>query len=491
MLPHMFKKILKVAGLTVAMILIASGVLYLAGVRLVLDGGGGIHLGRAKPASQHAEEIARHRAAQQALPAPSSPAPSSPAPGTAAPNTAAPRTAAPSVPAPGTFKAATQEWPTFRGPRWDGRYDSRPIQTSWPAGGLKPMWKQPVGEGYASFVVADGRAFTIEQRGSEEVASAYDVATGRELWTNRWTALFEESMGGNGPRATPTWNAGTIFALGGSGEMRAIDAVSGRTLWRINILADAGASNLQWGMAAAPLVVGANVIVLPGGTDGQSVVAYDTATGKRAWASLDDNAAYSSPMLVTLAGVRQLVLFTATRLVGLAPEDGRLLWEFPWKTQYGVNASQPLVLGSDRLFLSTGYGTGAGVVEIASTDGRLSAREVWRNNFMKNQFTSSVLHEGFIYGLDESILACLDAATGEKKWKNGRYGYGQVMLASGHLLVLTEQGELALVRATPDKYEEVARFPALDGKTWNHPAMSEGVLLIRNANEMAAFDLRK
>ncbi|MEO5894086.1 MAG: PQQ-binding-like beta-propeller repeat protein [Vicinamibacterales bacterium] len=487
----MLKKLLKVAWLTVAILLVGGGFLYLAGVRIVLDGGGGIHLGRAKSASQHAEEIARHRAAQESVPAPSTAASSSAAPSTQVPSTQAPGTQPPGTQPPGTPGPGTPDWPTFRGPRWDGRYDRRPIRTSWPAAGLKPMWKQPVGEGYASFVIAGGHAFTIEQRGAEEVVSAYDVDTGRELWTNRWTATFEESMGGNGPRATPTWNAGKIFALGGTGEMRAIDAASGRTLWRTNILADAGAANLQWGMAAAPLVVGANVIVLPGGTNGQSVVAYDVATGKRAWASLDDNASYSSPMLVTLAGVQQVVLFTATRLVGVAPEDGRLLWEFPWKTQYGVNASQPLVIGGDRLFLSTGYGTGAGVVEIGSSGGQLSAREVWRNNFMKNQFTSSVLHEGFIYGLDESILACLDAATGEKKWKNGRYGYGQVMLANGHLIVLTEQGELALVRATPAKFEELARVPALDGKTWNHPAMNDGVLLIRNANEMAAFDLRQ
>ena len=353
------------------------------------------------------------------------------------------------------------------------------------------MWKQPVGGGYASFVVATGHAFTIEQRGSEEVVSGYDVATGRELWTNRWTATFRESMGGDGPRATPTWDAGKLFAVGGSGEFRAMDAGTGRTLWRTNILSDAGASNLQWGMSAAPLVVGNLVIVLPGGTSGQSVIAYEVETGKRAWSSLDDTASYSSPMLVTLAGVRQVVLFTATRLVGIAPEDGHLLWQFPWTTQYGVNASQPLIVGNNRVFVSTGYGTGAGMLEISDHGGQLSAKEVWRTNLMKNQFTSSVLHDGYIYGLDESILTCLDAATGERKWKNGRYGYGQVMLAGDRLIVLTENGELVLVSAAPGQFEELARFPALEGKTWNHPAMSDGILLVRNINEMAAFDLRK
>jgi outer membrane protein assembly factor BamB len=196
-------------------------------------------------------------------------------------------------------------------------------------------------------------------------------------------------------------------------------------------------------------------------------------------------------MLVTLGGVRQILVFTAKRLVSLDAASHTVLWEFPWTTQYGVNASQPLLLGDDRVFVSTGYGSGAAAIQLTKDGDRFSVRELWRTNLMKNQFTSSVLHDGFIYGLDESILACLDASTGARKWKAGRYGYGQVMLASGQLIVLTESGELALVRATPDAHQEVSRFPVIEGKTWNHPAISGGFLVIRNLNEMAAFDLRR
>jgi outer membrane protein assembly factor BamB len=195
-------------------------------------------------------------------------------------------------------------------------------------------------------------------------------------------------------------------------------------------------------------------------------------------------------MLVTLAGVRQILVFSASRLAGITPESGKLLWEYPWKTQFDINASQPLLIGDNRVFISSGYGTGAAVVELTQQQGIFAVREVWRNIRMKNQFTSSVLHDGFIYGLDESILACVDANTGDLKWKGGRYGYGQVMLASGHLIVLTEAGDLVLVRATAERHQELVRFGVLDGKTWNHPAMSDGFLLIRNLNEMAAFDLR-
>jgi outer membrane protein assembly factor BamB len=381
-------------------------------------------------------------------------------------------------------------WSDFRGPLRDGHYREQPIRTSWPSGGLPPKWKQPSGGGYASFVVANGRAITIEQRGPEEVVAAYDVATGRELWTNRWKALFSESMGGDGPRATPTWRDGRVFALGGQGELRALDDATGKQIWRTNILEDAGAGNLMWGMSASPLVVGDSVIVLPGGKSGQSVVAYDRHSGKRLWSALDDQQAYSSPQLATIGGVEQILVFSATRVMGITPDRGELLWEYPWKTQYDVNASQPLVIGDNRVFVSTGYGSGAAVIELTPEGGKFGVREVWRNIRMKNQFTSSLLLDGFIYGLDESILACVDAATGELKWKGGRYGYGQVLLASGHLIVLTEQGDLVLVRATPERHEEIARFPAIEGKTWNHPAMAGGILLVRNGNEMAAFDLR-
>lgn len=465
--------------------------LYAAGLRVVLMGGGRPTLGFVEPEIRQAKRVARHRVAQRASPheGTSSPEARSPEP------MASGRPAALDIeesPAPTRPKpsASAPYWTDFRGPLRDGHYRERPIRTSWPSGGQRPLWKQPVGGGYASLVAARGRAFTIEQRGPEEVVAAYDIATGRELWASTWTARFRESMGGDGPRATPTWADGRVYALGATGELRCLDETTGRVLWRTNILDDAGASNLQWGMAASPLVVDDTLIVLPGGSNGRSVVAYDRRTGKKAWSSLNDQQAYSSPMLVTLAGTRQLLVFSASRLMGLTPDGGELLWEHPWRTAYDVNAGQPLVVSDNRVFVSSGYGVGGAMLELAVSDGRWSVREVWRSNRMKNQFTSSVLHDGFIYGLDESILACLDVASGELRWKGGRYGHGQVLLASGHLIVLSEQGDLALVPATPERHDELVRFPVLDGKTWNHPVIAEGYLIVRNLKEMAAFDLR-
>ena len=352
------------------------------------------------------------------------------------------------------------------------------------------MWRQPIGLGYASFVAADGRAFTIEQRRREEVVSAYDVGTGRELWTHGWDGEFTEYQGGDGPRATPTYHEGRLYALGALGELQCLDARTGALVWRRNILADSGASNLDWGMSAAPLIVDDKVIVLPGGPRGSSVAAYNKTTGEAVWRSLDDQQAYTSPMLVTLGGVRQILVVSATRATGLTVDEGRLLWEYPWPTQMGINAAQPLLLGNDRVFLSAGYGHGAAVFEVARTDDGFLTRAIWQNTRMKNKFTSSVLHQGYIYGLDEAILACLDAATGELKWKGGRYGYGQILLVGDHVIVLTEDGDVALVRATSERHDEVAKFPAIDGRTWNHPIITGGHLIVRNLREMAAFDVR-
>jgi len=476
------------AVVCVFLVVVGAGLYFFFGLRLVADGGGVPHLRFVPSAAARADAIEKHRAAQRAA---------APAMDVAAPTPVASGVATtPVVDAPPALNAAKDPvlasayWTDFRGPRRDGAYTEVAVRTSWPAGGLKPQWKQPIGGGYASFAIARGRAFTIEQRRDQEVVAAYDVVTGRELWTQKYDAAFREVMGGDGPRATPTWSDGLVYSLGALGELRCLDEKTGAVIWRVNILDDNGAANLQWGMSASPLIVDDTVVVLPGGPNGKSVVAYDRRTGRRAWSALSDRQAYVAPMLATLAGVRQLIVVSASRMIGLSPDKGELLWEYSWTTSYDINAAQPLLVSPTRLFISSGYGQGAAVIELSDAGGALAAREVWKNVRMKNRFASSVLHDGFIYGFDENILACVDAATGALKWKGGRYGYGELILASGQLIVLTEDGELALVRAAPAAHEELARIPALEGKTWNHPAMDRGILLIRNTQEMAAFDLR-
>ena len=439
--------------------------------------------------SSHEEQYAaleQHRAQQQAQ-APATEAPSQPGQQPGASPQAANATASPGTET-ASAHATRNYWTDFRGPNRDGRYEEMAINTSWPQAGLQPIWKQPIGVGYSSFVIADGRAYTLEQRRKQEVATAYDVATGRELWAQGWNAEFTDTNG-DGPRSTPTWDNGKIYALGATGELRCLDAKTGAVLWGKNILRENGATNLQWAMAASPLIVDDKVIVLPGGSSNNSVVAYNKNTGAPVWKALNDKQAYVSPMLATLGGTRQVLVVSSTRMVGLTPENGSVLWSQNWDTDMGINVSQPIVVDGNRLFISSGYGKGAALIEFSGSGKSLSPKVIWENVNMKNKFNSSVLYQNHVYGLDEGILSCVDVNTGERKWKGGRYGYGQVVLASGHLIVMAADGQLVLVRATPDQHVELARFTALQGQTWNYPAIAGGKLLVRNSTEMAAYNI--
>jgi outer membrane protein assembly factor BamB len=387
-------------------------------------------------------------------------------------------------------RSTTAIWPAFRGPRGDGVYDTKRILTNWPTAGLRVLWRQPVGGGYASFAIAEGRAFTVEQRRECEVATAYEIATGREVWTNSWTAHFEESMGGDGPRATPAYGSEKVYVVGAEGEFRCLDSRTGRSVWSHNILTENQAEVPPWGVAASPLIVDDKVIVVSGAGRGKTILCYDKSSGQLRWSSLDDVTGHMSPMLATLCGERQIIVCGQTRTIGLRIEDGKMLWEYPWQVLHNQRPiAQPVLLGTNRFALSAGYFTGCAALEVTRTQDGFSTRTVWKTTNLKNKFTSSIYWQGHIYGLDEDILTCLDAETGQRKWKDGRYGYGQLLLASGHLIILSGEGELALVKATPERFQEIARFPAIHGKTWNHLAIADGKLLARNSAEMACFQI--
>ena len=380
-------------------------------------------------------------------------------------------------------------WTDFRGPNRAGEYAESPINTEWPATGLPRLWKQPIGGGYASFTVGEGRAYTIEQRRDKEAVTAYDIETGRELWAFSYPASFDEVLGGPGPRATPVYHDGLVYSLGAVGDLYCLSAATGKPKWSKHILSDNDAKNIHWAMSGAPLIVDDMVIVTPGGAGGKSIVAYNRLTGAPIWKSLNDRAAYTSPILATLAGKRQIVWISGERAVGIAVEDGKLLWEYPFPAQMDMNCSQPVIIDDSDVLLSSAQGPGAALLKISKDGDSFTAQPVWKNNRLKNKFNSSVLYEGYVYGFDEAILACIDPKTGELKWKGGRYGYGQLLLAGGYLVITTEQGELVLVRATPEGHQELARFQAIEGKTWNIPAIDHGLLLVRNTEEMACFRL--
>ncbi|HEU0119168.1 MAG TPA: PQQ-binding-like beta-propeller repeat protein [Bryobacteraceae bacterium] len=455
----------------------AAALPFAFGMRLEREGGGIPRFVTFQSQEAQAERIDAERAKESSTP----PVPeTTPAPEPAAPAPAREKLAEPEV----VHAAVSAAWPDYRGAARDGASTEK-ILTAWPGGKLPELWRKPVGGGWASFVIAGKLLYTIEQRRQQEVIAAYDVSSGREVWTHKYAADFQESMGGPGPRATPTWHEGKLYSLGATGELFVLDALTGKVLWHKNILEDNGAENITWAMSAAPLLVDDTVIVQPGGSGNRSIVAYNKNSGARVWSALNDRTSYASPMLTTLAGKRQIITITALRAVGLDASSGKLLWEYPWTTEYDINSAQPVVIGPNQVVISSGYGHGAAMLEISAN----GAKKVWENKKLKNKFNSSVFYKGHIYGFDEAIFTCIDAATGEPAWKAGRYGYGQVLLADGHLVITTEQGEVVLLKADPAGHQELARFQALEGRTWNVPAIADGRLFVRNATEMAAYKI--
>jgi outer membrane protein assembly factor BamB len=379
------------------------------------------------------------------------------------------------------------EWPGFRGPERDGVVRGVRIKTDWSASPPVEMWRRPIGPGWSSFAVSGDLLYTQEQRGDEEIVASYKVSTGEPVWRHRDPVRFWESNGGAGPRATPTLGNGRVYTFGATGIVNALDAATGRLLWSRNAASDTGRRIPDWGFASSPLVVDDLVIVAVAGT----LVAYDRTTGDQRWTGPSYGGSYSSPHRATIDGVDQVVLLGGPGAISVAPASGSVLWQHAWSPGPIV---QPALTDDGDLLInaiaSTG-GLGTRRLRLRQGTGEWSIEERWTSRGLKPYFNDFVVHKGHAFGFDGNILACIDLEDGARKWKGGRYGNGQLVLLRDQdmLLVLSEDGEMALVGATTDQYKELARLPALNGKTWNHPVLVGDVLLVRNGEEMAAFRL--
>ena len=375
------------------------------------------------------------------------------------------------------------EWPGFRGPRRDGVVRGLRIDADWSTKPPVQMWHRPIGPGWSSFAVHGDLFYTQEQRGDNEVVACYKASTGEPVWTHRDAARFFESNGGAGPRATPTLSNNRVYTFGATGILNALDADKGTVVWTRNVSSDTNTSVPFWGFSSSPLVIGDLVIVAASG----QLVAYDAATGNRRWLGPNADGSYSSPHLATIDGVQQVLLVTSAGTTSVTPNDGKQLWTDPWA---GNSIVQPGIT-PDGDVLITSQENGTRRIQIAHDASGWSVHERWISNGLKPYFNDFVVHKGYAYGFDGRILACIDLKNGERKWKGGRYGNGQLVLLPDQdlLLVLSEEGELVLVSATPDQFTERAKIEALQGKTWNHPVLVGDILLVRNGEEMAAYRL--
>jgi hypothetical protein len=389
---------------------------------------------------------------------------------------------------------APADWPGFRGPDRDSVVRGVRIATDWSATPPVELWRRAVGPGWSSVAVSGGRLYTQEQRGDEEVVACYDEASGAPVWTHTDHARFFESNGGAGPRGTPTLSGGRVYTLGATGLVNALDAADGTLVWSRDATTDTeaipsmggGAKKLpDWGYSSSPLVVDDLVIVAMAG----QLVAYDLATGKPRWVGPKGGVSYSSPQLATIGGVPQVLLASGAGLASFTPADGKPLWKHEWK---GFPIVQPAVV-ADGLLVAIASDSGTRRLAVTHGASEWTVEPRWTSPALKPYFNDFVVHDGYAYGFDGRILACIDLQDGQRKWKGGRYGNGQLVLLAeqGLLLVLSEEGEIALVKAAPDQFEELARLPAVQGKTWNHPVLVRDVLLVRNGEEMVAFRLEE
>jgi len=397
---------------------------------------------------------------------------------------AAPESIAPAAP------AKRAEWPGFRGPERDGVVHGVQIAADWSQSPPVRMWRRPIGPGWSSFAVSGDVFYTQEQRGGDEIVSCYRIATGEPVWQHHDATRFWESNAGAGPRGTPTLSNGRVYSFGGTGLLNVLDAGTGTVKWSRNAAADTHVATPMWGFSSSPLIVGDLVIVATGG----KLAAYHTATGALRWTAGGGGLSYSSPHLATIAGVDQVIFMSGPGTVGLEPSSGKVLWEYAWA---GGAIVQPAVTSEGDVLVNTismNGGQGIRRISVAHQTGGWTSSERWMSNGLKPYFNDFVLHKGYAYGFDGNILSCIDLQDGTRKWKGGRYGNGQLVLLADQdlLLVLSEEGDLALVKAAPDQFTEVGRFAeALEGKTWNHPVVVRDVLLVRNDHEMSAFRLTR
>lgn len=384
--------------------------------------------------------------------------------------------------------AAALDWPQFRGVNRDGVSAETDLPRSWPAEGPRVVWKRAIGEGYSGISLVGDRLYTMDSDGTTEYVLALEAGSGKEVWRVPAGPKLLDSMG-NGPRTTPTLDDGTVYAMGSHGRLLALKAADGAVIWEVDLPQAFGAKRPNWGYSGSPLIDGDLLILEVGGKDGRGVVAFEKATGKVRWGALDGDAAYSSPVVMTIGGIKQYVVprRAGSQTVALRP-DGSVLWTHPGP--FSVIASA-LLIPPDKVYVSGGDDAGAVLMRIKTEGGKATVEELWKTRTMKNHFNNAVLVGPHLYGFDNATFKCLSVATGEPTWASRGLGKGSLLAADGNLLiVLSDQGTLVLVEATPDAYTELARFQVMEGKAWTAPSLANGRLYLRDHDEIVALEMK-
>jgi outer membrane protein assembly factor BamB len=392
--------------------------------------------------------------------------------------------------------AKAEDWPRWRGPRQDGIARETGLLKTWPADGPALLWKKPLSGGFSSVVVVDGKLFTQTKEKNQEMVLCLDAATGEEQWRYSYDCdykAYPTFTGGGmpasrtGPRATPAVDGDQVYAQGATGILLCLNVKTGKKVWQQDLLKIAGRACPSHGFCACPLVAGENIFVQTGGANGKSIAALNKKDGRVVWQALDDPIGQATPLWADVGGSAQVIFFTGTAAVGVTPQEGKLLWRYPWKTRFDLNIATP-IYADGKVFISSNYGSGAALLRL--TDGS-EPEKLWKSQAMQNHIATSVLHDGYLYGFSDARLRCVDFATGNVKWDKPGLGKGTLLIADGRLIVLGDHGQLVLAKATPEAYTEISRFQVFDKDTltWTVPVLSGGRLCVRSQYGLLALDL--
>jgi outer membrane protein assembly factor BamB len=383
-----------------------------------------------------------------------------------------------------------KDWPQWRGPERDAVSTETGLAKEWPEGGPEILWRTEVGPGFSGIAAAGGRLYTMWDEGPEQVLVCLEAASGEVLWMQLLGQSYRNPWG-DGPRSTPLVDGEAVYAVGTQGQLLAAAAESGELIWDVDLVEELGAALPTYGYACSPLVVGERLFVETAGRDA-AYAAFDKESGRCLWKAQNDSPAYSSPMHVTLHGAEQILFWSASGVSAVTPDTGEELWRRAWRTDCAASGDPlgtgtPLFLPPDRFFLSSGSGTA--VIRVARADEGWEVETCWESRDLRNDVNSSLLLDGHVYGFDFGTLKCLEAATGEVKWKTRGYRKGALIAADGRLIVLGETGDLALVDASPEAFNERSRASILSGRSWTTPALADGRLYLRNHKEMVCLAL--
>ena len=389
------------------------------------------------------------------------------------------------------WQANAAAWPAFRGAARDSKVGGDNAPLDWNAAPPTERWRLTMGPGWSSFIHVGERLFTQEQRGEGELTTAYDAASGDLLWQSAVDARFNEVVAGPGPRATPSYANGVLVVQGATGILSAMDAASGSLLWQWDLRKEVNAPLPVWGFSGSPLIVGDRVVVYAGGDDPNGLIAYDLVSGRVLWQVATRGMNFSSPQPIRMEG-QELILFGGgDGFMTIDPADGEVLWTFKPSEWSGIPIVQAQQVSATDLIVPIGDGAGVARLRATLEGGDWKVEELWSSNRLKPSYNDFLYHQGYLYGFDQNIFTCIDAVTGERQWKRGRYGFGQAVLLEdrGQIIVLSETGEVVLLAANPETHEELGALQVIEGKTWNHPIVVDDVLYVRNGREAVALEL--